>query len=510
LLQASTQLILHRSPYKIISGLRTVKLNSLIAIYDFEFFPYALGDVLTWNVRTAMLCEELGRKSVNIYICLDSRHLSRVFQLDLIGKDNYELFFSELYTAFGTHPCLGNISIFRTREDLIENLMHAAESDPIAAETIEEYLLVLEKSEKYKFLSDMVSAIRRRLAPIKDALKGTLPKKAWKVIFKLADPAGSKVTEYFDKHIHSHEMINAFSVKFGQIPILLEALGCSPDIDEFMSQRLLGKKIVPFHLRLRRLDAGYGGDETYDRDSDFLEWYDFLLLAARRYNDVTFVALGRLQEKPLVLLGLPNVISLRSFGMGLGHELTLMNRSDLFIGSSSGFAAYANFSRTPYFITKMSPGACRAYVISEGSTRLPFAFPKQELVYEKETSEMLMGLLERGLGLESTQVENVSKDPATTTDFKSQSEMVDVETWRNACLDPRNPAATTRRFRSDTNYREAETGFLLDPVFDRIDALLKQGHRNEAMTLLARVNKNFPELSPRLPKFVSLSAILQT
>ena len=58
-----------------------------------------------------------------------------------------------------------------------------------------------------------------------------------------------------------------------------------------------------------------------------------------------FVVVGRLQEKPLELLRLPNVISLRTLGLGLGHELTLMLRCDLFIGTSSGFAAMANFSR---------------------------------------------------------------------------------------------------------------------------------------------------------------------
>ena len=31
------------------------------AVYDFGLFPYALGDVLTWNVQTAIRCEELGR-----------------------------------------------------------------------------------------------------------------------------------------------------------------------------------------------------------------------------------------------------------------------------------------------------------------------------------------------------------------------------------------------------------------------------------------------------------------
>lgn len=47
--------------------------KNITAIYDFELFPFALGDVLTWNVRTAMRCKELGRKKVDIYLCADER-----------------------------------------------------------------------------------------------------------------------------------------------------------------------------------------------------------------------------------------------------------------------------------------------------------------------------------------------------------------------------------------------------------------------------------------------------
>src|SRR5205823_1140286 len=96
--------------------------DRLIAIYDFEFFPYALGDVLTWNVRTAMRCEELGKKAADLYLCLDERYPASIYQRGLVNPDNFDLFFSELYGAFGTNPKLGNIHIFRNRETMLEQL----------------------------------------------------------------------------------------------------------------------------------------------------------------------------------------------------------------------------------------------------------------------------------------------------------------------------------------------------------------------------------------------------
>jgi hypothetical protein len=476
-------------------------LNSIAGIYDFELFPYALGDVLTWNIRTAMRCEELGRATVDIYICLDKRYCAGIFQRDLVNSDNFELFFSELYTAFGTHPRLGNIFIFRNRETLFERLLALAKEDSYAAESIEEYLLVLEYSEKHKKRLDIIDAVRKRLDPIMGALKAASPKKARDTFYDLVLP-GKKVIKYFEKYIHSHDAINTFFYKNNRIPLLERSVGCEADVEEFQAQCLKDKAIVLFHMRLRRLDVGYGGESSYDRDSDFFEWFDFLNSAASRYPDVVFIALGRLQEKPLALLDLPNVVSLRAFGMGLGHELTLMQSGDLFIGSSSGFAACANFSKLPYFITNMNLGACNAYAIPEGGIRLPFAFPDQELVYEKETSLMLMTLLERGLRRTSNEREKVRPEKSGVP--KSGNEMIDVQAWREFRLQPVNKAATTSRFQTDKNYQEAETGFLLQPVLQRISALKREGHRAQANQLLMKVEANFPELCPRLKEFVSL------
>lgn len=479
-------------------------MNSLVAIYDFELFPYALGDVLTWNVRTAMRCEELGYELVDVYVCLDEKYCSGIFQKDMVNSENYQLFFSELYTAFGTHPKLGNVFIFRDRKSLFERLIDLAKKDSNIAESIDEYLLVLEYSQKHKSRLDFISTIREKLDPIKDAIKAGLPKKAREIFYNLAMPAGKKVTEYFDKYIHSHAAINSFYEKNNRIPLLNKSLGCESDIEVFLENVLEKKKIVVFHLRLRRLDIGFGGESSYDRDSDFFEWYDFLNTVSRDYPEVIFVALGRLQEKPLELLKLPNVISLRSFGLGLGHELTLMRDSDLFIGSSSGFAAYANFTSIPYFITNMNNGACAAYNIPEGCKKLPFASSNQELIYEKESSELLMELVKRGLNL------TIKKNEKELTEInlsrEKNNKIVDVKNWRNAQHLFKNKSATTLRFNINDDYRDSETGFLLEPVLGRIELLNNKGFKKEAVNLLDRVQKNFPELCLRLEKYINLKS----
>jgi len=330
---------------------------SFCAVYDFELFPYALGDALTWNVQTAIRCEDLGREQVDIFICLDERHPAFHYQSDLVNADNCGLLFNELFGAFATHPKLGSIFVYRRREEMLARLRIVSEGDAANSGALADYERAL-GSGKYRL--DLRN-------------------------------------EYFTKSIHSHERMNAFAAEHGQIPLLRSSTGCEPEIAGLMEKRFIGNRIVAVHMRLRRVDAGYGAHETYGRDSDFLEWYGFLREAESKYPDVQFVVLGRLQEKPLALLELPNVISLRTLGLGLGHELTLILRSDLFIGTSSGFAAMANFSEIPYFITRMNRNSCMAYGIASGSDRLPFAKERQILVYEPETSDMLMRLLERGL-----------------------------------------------------------------------------------------------------------------
>src|SRR6266508_3300029 len=61
-----------------------------------------------------------------------------------------------------------------------------------------------------------------------------------------------------------------------RIPLLQPSMGCEPDVAGLVANRFGGKRIVAIHIRLRRLDAGYGAAQTYSRDSDFLDWFEFL------------------------------------------------------------------------------------------------------------------------------------------------------------------------------------------------------------------------------------------
>jgi len=423
------------------------------AVYDFELMPYALGDVLTWNVQTAIRCEELGRERVDILICLDERYPAGIYQRGLVTAENCGLFFNELFGAFGTHPRPGNILVYRRREDVLNHLGGIARQDPAAAEMLADYERALAARDD------------------EDALVG-----------------------YFTKYIHSHERINAFAKAHRRIPLLLPSTGTEPDIRGLLTRRFADKRVVAIHMRMRRLDAGYGGERTYARDSDFLEWYEFLKSAEQAHPDVQFVALGRLQEKPLELLKLPNVTSVRVFGLGLGHELTLTVHSDLFIGTSSGFAAMANFSTVPYFVTHMTAASCKAYEIEHGAQRLPFATERQWLIYEPETRELLMQLLERGLA---------DIPPRTGTGPKLDP-AIDVPSWEGERSHWLQRDATTHRFFCSDDYTDKETAFLLWPHIRSTQAAFNHLKGEVSGLTLQRMEVSFGRLCQRFPEYLRL------
>lgn len=434
-------------------------MSNFCAIYDFDLMPYALGDVLTWNVQSAIRCEEAGCEAVDVHICLDQRHPASIYQSDMVTADNCWMFFNELFGAFGTHPRLGNILIHRKREDALQRLREEAAADPVNVEALVDY--------------------EHALANRHD---------------------NDELVAYFTKYIYYHKGINAFAERHGRIPLLKPSLGCEPDVDGLLKKHFADKRVVLIHLRQRRLDAGYGGAHTHTRDSDFLEWYDFLREAEQRYPDVLFVVLGRLQEKPLEVLRLPNVTSLRTLGLGLGHELTLMLRGDLFIGTSSGFAALANFSELPYFITKMGRESCNAYEIEFGCDRLPFATGRQRLVYEPETKELLMRLLEQGLS---------DVPPRGPGRKPTLDPAVDVRSWEWERAQWLHSGATSARYFLDETYRDKETAFLVWPKLKAARATWRKGWRTDsAWEELKRIEKHFPRMCAKFPEFLRLRGML--
>lgn len=428
------------------------------AIYDFEFMPYALGDVLTWNVNSAICCEQLGRKQVDTFICLDERSPSSIYQRDFATAKNSGLLFNELLGAFGTHPMPGNLLFFRRREQMLQRLRELALRDGAISRFVDEYEQTVAARDKEEVL-----------------------------------------VRYFTRNAHSHDGINAFFAQRGSIPRLRPSSGCEPDVQGLITKRFGGRRIVAIHMRHRRVDVGYGGEFSYHRDSDFLEWHEFLCEAASSYPDVQFVALGRLQEKPLDLFNLPNVACLRTWGLGLGHELTLMRRSDLFIGASSGFAAMAYFSEVPYFITRMTREACKAYTLEFGTERFPFGSERQVLVYEPETKELLMRLLERGLA-------NVP--PRGGVSGPAVDPVIDIRSWEWERSRWLQRGATTYRFFNDAAFTDKETAFLMWPRLKQARADWRRGSWDSAWTVLDRIEASFPRMCEKFPEFLRLRMTL--
>ena len=83
-------------------------------------------------------------------------------------------------------------------------------------------------------------------------------------------------------------------------------------------------------------------------------WRDFLEECAEDNPQTLFVVLGRLQEKPDFLFEMKNLLFPRLSGQSLVHELAWIDESDGFMGSISGFALKAMFSKVPYFVTKLT------------------------------------------------------------------------------------------------------------------------------------------------------------
>jgi len=428
------------------------------AIYDLSLMPHALGDVLTWNVHSAIRCEQIGRKWVDILICLDEQFPASLHRRQIGTTQKDGLLFNELLGAFGTHPRLGNVQFFLHREEMRRTLHELANDDAVLSDSIQQY-------------ERLLVAADGNIAP------------------------GGNPSE----NVNFQGEINGFCERGGRIPLLCSTSGCEPDVLGVLKKRFGGKRIVPIYPHGRESDTG--GPETPGRDEDesLMEWDAFLREAWQRHPDVQFVVLGRAPKGQLEFPNLPNVASLRAWGLGLGHELTLMLHSDLYIGVSSGFGAMARFSKIPYAITRMTQHACRTYGIEIGVERLAFGTDRQFLYYGSETKSTLMHFLERGLA------DIPIRDSGSSLAVYPP---IDVRSWEWERSRWLHPGATTYRFYDDAAFVEKETAFLLWPHVLQAQAEMRRGHNDKASKILERIESHFPRVCGRFREFLELRMAL--
>lgn len=410
-------------------------------IYDFSLFPVSLGDILTWGVKSALRAATVGRNKVHVHLIVDLQKSGHSpFQASSYSID---LFVVEVLPAFYSHPYFSSLSVYRSREDFRSTFSKIAKGDEISLQIYSEHESLFQDRKNY-----------------------------------------DRLGAYFRKNCSDHDEINECFKKTGTFPKIGFLQDCLLDWEALQNQFPTGTLWVAIQFRLRKLDSGMPvAEEGFKRDASFLTWYEFINEAHKRCPSVRFVLLGRLQEKPLELLRLPNVVTLRTLGMNLGHEITALIHSDLYMGSPSGFAQAAHFSDVPYDIFNCTAAGCEHYGIPFGARQIPIAGPRQNLHYGEEEIGTLMDCLTDALA--KTHKEHVLPDTFET-----------------------NRAGSTDRFFTHDAQSNAELANLFSNRLKPLALAVERGEYAEAHVELKKIGETFPRFTLQWPEFSWLCDIV--
>lgn len=306
-------------------------------IIDFSYQHYALGDLLTSQVNIACRATERGCRGLDLYVVVDPAAPAARAQ-SFITPENYLTHLDNVFPALLVSPMLRSIRLIR---------------DPLTA------------------TRSLLTLLARRVPmwpPLSDHLRR-----------RMTYPLG-------------HGIINRFHGRHGYVPRLEAPRGYAGWARRFIEQRHPGRFLVCINPRQSRLTLT---PAVVQRDAPLPEWYEFLRAVGRRYPDVHFFMLGGFAEWEHTLLRLDNVSIPRTMGLTLAHELALLVASNLFMGTSSGFATMATFSGVPYVITHIEPFFARYAGVAPGAARYPFAVADQHLVWRREDARLLLHYFQR-------------------------------------------------------------------------------------------------------------------
>jgi hypothetical protein len=316
--------------------------NTTIGIYDFNAAPYALGDVATWIENVAITANEAGSESTEIFI-LTGPDQKNQEQSYIVDYQNYSYHFGELFPIFLFTKDLAKIHIYDGPHRLVGMARLFS-------------LLEQKKNE---------NTMVRTWPSLDDTIR-----KKW--VYS------------------SHSLINTFYEKNRIIPRLSVPPGCFDRIVPRILPKGKDRILVSVNIRQRKNYTNYL-DSSVDltRDSPVREWYDFFAYNKKNNPDCVFLILGGYSEWDNRLCRFGNVIIPRTQGMNLFDEILILLNSDLFIGSSSGFAQIATFSTVPYIITNMQPRAVHDGEIPYGARKYPFALDDQYIFWGVEDQELV-------------------------------------------------------------------------------------------------------------------------
>ncbi|MBO6783704.1 MAG: hypothetical protein JJ899_10605 [Alphaproteobacteria bacterium] len=314
--------------------------DGFLAIVDFGYQHYALGDLLTKEVNFACQAIEAGVEHIDLAVAIDPARPSASAQ-GFVTPENYQTHFLNLAPALLCTPMLRSFRLLRD--------------------------------------GGMTASLLREAA--RDTGAPMWPAYEDQILRRITYPLG-------------HDAINAFHEKHGFIPKLQPPRGYLAWAEAYRARFHEDKFLVSINPRQSRLTAN---PAVIYRDADLDEWYEFIGVAGKEFPDVQFLQLGGFDEWRRELSDFPNVTIPRAEGLGLAHELALLTISDLFLGTSSGFATMATFTDTPYLICDIEHFFAPFAGIDVGAEHYPFAHDKQLLLWGKESADLLLAHLESNL-----------------------------------------------------------------------------------------------------------------
>lgn len=416
---------------------RSADRRHFAGIIDFSYQHYALGDVLTSQMNMACLAVERGCSGIDLYVIVYPWAPSAPSQ-GFITPANYPVHLDNLFPAFLCSPMVRSVRIIR---------------DPLAAGL--QTLSVL--ASRVPVWPSPWDHLRRRMTyPI------------------------------------AHDIINRFHARHGYVPLLSAPRGYARWAREFIERHYPDRFLVCVNPRQSRLTSVAA--TTY-RDASLAEWYEFFRVVERRYPETHFFMLGGYGEWEHKLLAHENVTIPRTLGLTLAHELALLEAAHLFMGTSSGFATMATFTRVPYVITNMEHVFAPHAGIAVGSERYPFATEHQHLVWAPENARLLLEQFERLYG--------ALRGPARAPAVPAGSPR--YEAVSGLTSDPaRNPAQRQRRrpmaFYIDVVGSDRRPEALMDPAL--LTRIMEKAIREAEVTEVALLDRNDPLLHPQLPDLI--------
>lgn len=333
------------NPLRVIQSLRQFDRRAKMALpegifaafIDLGYFHYALGDFLTIGTEISCLAIDNDCSGIDYFIEVDPGRPAAPAQ-GFINTANYTFHLENLAPAILCTPMLRSIRFLR------------------------------DQGRTAGFFRQSAKRMRR---PIWPSYRSQLVK-------RMPYPL-------------NHSAINEFYRRHGYVPNLKAPKGYEAWAEAFVAKAMPSSFIVAIHPRQSRLSQS---PATTYRDADLGEWKVLIRHCASKHPDIRFILMGGFSEWHRDLFSLPNITIPRALGLNLAHELALMQRSNLFLGSSSGFATMATFSEMPYLISNIEHFFA-PYAGVEVGENYPFAKQNQALHWQHDDSESLINYLEK-------------------------------------------------------------------------------------------------------------------